>query len=466
ADGVESDTAPAELSRIFRRAARQTQPAVVHVEVEGVRRGGRVRVPEPFEGTPWEDFFRRFEREPRERPRTGSGSGLIFRPDGYILTNDHVVADAERVTVVLQDRREFSAEVVGRDPNTDVAVLEVEAEDLPVAELGDSDGIAVGDWVVALGYPLHLGSTATAGIVSAKGKAIGILSRNEEASAPLEHFIQTDAAINPGNSGGPLVGLDGRVIGMNTAIASPTGYYSGYGFAAPIGLVRRVADDLIRHGAVHRPKLGVAVQDVNPADAEVYRLDRPYGAEVVRVEQGGPAERAGLRLGDVIVAADGDPIESSGDLTARLARMQPGDEVALDVVRYGDRVRLTVELDAFEPTVATRRGAGDAEDGDASLLGFQATALTPTLARRLGIEPDDGGARRGSVVIARVHAGSPAARAGLAPGMLIERLDGRAIDDVDSFERAVSGIGPGDVVSLVVRLPDGTRTIVNYRVQG
>ncbi|MFW6079706.1 MAG: PDZ domain-containing protein, partial [Gemmatimonadota bacterium] len=283
---------------------------------------------------------------------------------------------------------------------------------------------------------------------------------------PLEHFIQTDAAINPGNSGGPLVGLDGRVIGMNTAIASPTGYYSGYGFAVPIDLVRRVADDLIRYGAVHRPRLGVALQDVNPADAEVYRLDRPRGAEIVRVEEGGPADRAGLRLGDVIVAVGGDPIESSGDLTARLARMQPGDEVALDVVRYGDRVRLTVELDAFEPAVATRRGADDAEEGGASLLGFQATELTPALARRFGIAADEGDSPRGSVVIARVHAASSAARAGLAPGMRIERVDGRAIDDVDSFERAVSGVEPDDVVSLVVRLPDGTRTIVNYRVQG
>src|SRR5690606_17251135 len=169
------------------------------------------------------------------------GSGFIFREDGYILTNNHVVANAERVSVVLQDRREFVAEIVGRDPNTDVAVLKIDAKGLPVVPLGRSDHVAVGDWVVALGYPLRLGATATAGIVSATGRQIGIIDRSDGASAPLEHFIQTDAAINPGNSGGPLVDLEGRAIGMNTAIASPTGYYSGYGFAVPIDLVRRVA---------------------------------------------------------------------------------------------------------------------------------------------------------------------------------------------------------------------------------
>ena len=456
---VEADTTPSDLSRAFRRTARTVLPAVVFVQVEGVQREARVRVPQPFQGTPWEDLFRR-GRPQEPAPRTGSGSGFIFRSDGYILTNNHVVDGAERVTVVLQDRREFSAEIVGRDPNTDVAVLKIDAEGLPVAPFGDSDGLAVGDWVVALGYPLHLGSTATAGIVSAKGKALGILNRDEEASAPLEHFIQTDAAINPGNSGGALVGLDGRVVGMNTAIASPTGYYSGYGFAVPINLVRRVADDLIEYGAVHRPKLGVAVQDLSPADAEVYRLDRPAGAEVVRVEDDGPADRAGLELGDVIVGADGAAVESSGDLTARLARMRPGEDVTLDVVRYGKRLRIEVRLDSFEPAVEPRRDGADSEERGASLLGFEAAELTPALARRLETDAESG------VVVAKVYAGSAAARAGLAPGLVVERVDGRDIGTVDDLEDAVEALREGDVVSLVVRLRDGTRTIVNYRVRG
>ena len=342
-DGAEAVAAvagaPEDLSAAFRAATQRVAPAVVYLRVEGQGRA-RVEVPEPFRGTPWEELFRR--GEPQAAPRVASGSGVIIREDGYILTNNHVVEGAERVTVVLQDRREFEAAVVGRDPNTDIAVVKVEAKGLPVAPLGDSDRVEVGDWVLALGYPLHLGSTATAGIVSAKGRSPGVIRRNDEAVAPLEDFIQTDAAINPGNSGGPLVNLRGEVVGINTAIASPTGYFSGYGFAVPVALAERVAGDLIAHGVVRRPKLGVQIADVDPADAEVYGLDRPVGVEVVRVEADGPGARGGLRLGDVIVAVEGEPVETTARLMELLARRQPGEEVALDVVRYGERVRVEV----------------------------------------------------------------------------------------------------------------------------
>ncbi len=452
-----ADTTPERLSEAFRRAAERSMPGVVHVQVQAVRRA-RVEVPDPFRGTPWEDLFRR--GEPREAPRQGSGSGFIFRSDGYILTNNHVVDGAEQVTVVLQDRREFDAQIVGRDPNTDVAILKVDADNLPVVELGESDPIAVGDWVVALGYPLRLGATATAGIVSAKGRQIGILSRDNEASAPLEHFIQTDAAINPGNSGGPLVDLQGRAIGMNTAIASPTGYYSGYGFAVPIDLVKRVANDLIDHGEVRRPKLGVAIDDVDPADAEVYRLDRPAGAEIKRVEEGSAADRAGLRLGDVIVGVDGVAIESSGDLMELLARKDPKAKVRLDVVRYGERIRTEVQLDTFEPAVKAASKPESSKESGLERLGFTAAELTASLARRLRIESDEG------VVIARVHDGGPAARAGLRPGSIVERFNGREIDSVAALEKAAESVRPGQAVSLVVRLPDGTQTIVNFRARG
>ncbi|HEX7117636.1 MAG TPA: Do family serine endopeptidase [Longimicrobiales bacterium] len=455
---VPGDTTPEQLSAAFRRAAERSLPGVVHVQVEAVREA-RVEVPDPFRGTPWEDLFR--HGDPSPRPRQGSGSGFVFRSDGYILTNNHVVEGAERVTVVMQDRREFEAEIVGRDPNTDVAVLKIDAEGLPVVELGDSDPVAVGDWVVALGYPLRLGATATAGIVSAKGRQLGIIGRDDEASAPLEHFIQTDAAINPGNSGGPLVDLQGRAIGINTAIASPTGYYSGYGFAVPIDIAERVAEDLIEYGAVHRPKLGVAIDDVDPADREVYGLARPAGAEVKRVEKGSPADRAGLRLGDVIVGVDGEPIESSGDLLELLALKDPSDEVELDVVRYGDRLEIAVELGAFEPAVKKARSdAAEHEDDAVSRLGFAATELTPDLARRLRTD-----ARRG-VVVTQLDDGGPAARAGLRPGAIIETVNGREIESVSDLEEAAGALRDGQAVSLVVRLPDGTRTILNYRLRG
>lgn len=455
APALRADTTPGALSHAFRQATQRALPSVVYVEVQGVR-NARIEVPAPFQGTPWEDLFRR--SDPTPAPRVGSGSGFVLRSDGYIVTNNHVIEGAERVTVVMQDRREFRARVVGRDPNTDVAVLKVDAENLPALELANSDAIGVGDWVVALGYPLHLGSTATAGIVSAKGRNIGILRRDEEAPAPLEHFIQTDAAINPGNSGGPLVNLEGEVIGINTAIASPTGYYSGYGFAVPINLAQRVAIDLIEHGEVRRPRLGVAIDDVDPADAEVYQLNRPSGVEVVRVEPGTAADKAGIRLGDVVVGIEGTPVESSSDLMERLTRYQPGQTVRLDVIRYGKQLRVAVKLGAFEPTVRTAaQGEVEREDGF-SRLGFTATDVTPAIARRLNVDVGHG------VVIGRVEARGPAARARLAPGMVIEQLNGQAVENVDDLERAARGIGPGAAISLVVRLPDGTRTIVNYRV--
>lgn len=454
---LQGGASPERLSEAFRRAAGRSLPGVVHVQVEAVRRA-RVEVPDPFRGTPFEDFFRR--GQPSPTPRQGSGSGFIFRPDGYVLTNNHVVEGAERVTVVLQDRREFDAEVVGRDPNTDVAVLKIDANGLPVVELGDSDLVAVGDWVVALGYPLHLGATATAGIVSAKGRQLGIINRNQEASAPLEHFIQTDAAINPGNSGGPLVDLEGRAIAVNTAIASPTGYYSGYGFAVPINLAKRVAEDLIRHGEVRRPKLGVGIDDVDEADAEVYRLDRPRGVEVVRVEAGSPAEKAGLELGDVIVGVDGQEVTSTGQFMELLARRDPGETVTLDVIRYGERRRVRASLGKFEPAAPAARKASAERESGVSRLGFTAAELTPEVARRLRVQDQDG------VVVVRVDERSAAARAGVRPGTLIERVNGREIRKLSDLKKAVEGVSGGDAVSLVVRLPDGARTIINYRARG
>ena len=454
------------LSSAFRSASSTALPAVVHVRVAQDARSVRSQVPEELRGTPWEDMFRgQGGQRMQQMPRSGSGTGFIISPDGYILTNNHVVDGADRVTVIMGDKREFTARVIGRDPNTDVAVIKVDAKDLPVARLGDADRLEVGDWVLALGYPLDLGQTTTAGIVSAKGRSIGIMSRSG-AEAPLEHFIQTDAAINPGNSGGPLVDLQGRVVGLNSAIASPTGFYSGYGFAVPINTARRVAEDLMRDGRVHRPMIGVEIRDATSADAEVFRLPSPDGA-VVAAEPRAAAARAGLRMGDVIVQLDGQPVRGSGELMEMVMRKRPGDKVALEIVRYGERRSVELRLEEYartasaaqadeggrEPAVLEDRAA--AEPGK---LGFSARVVTPEIARQLELS------ETGGVVVTDVDPSGPAATA-LGRGMVVRRVNGRPVQSLEDLQGAADAVRPGQAVSLQVRLPDGRETIINYRAR-
>ncbi|HET6765384.1 MAG TPA: trypsin-like peptidase domain-containing protein, partial [Longimicrobiaceae bacterium] len=387
--GSEPQSDAASLSSAFRAASRAAFPGVVYVEVEAMTQPVSVDIPPELRGTPFEQFF---GNPRRMAPQSSSvtGSGFILSQDGYILTNNHVVSRANRVKVTLTDKREFTARVVGRDPNTDVAVLKVEAAGLPTIRIGTSDELQMGDWVLALGYPMSLGETTTAGIVSAKGRNIGIMERNEGATQPLEHFIQTDAVINPGNSGGPLVNLRGEVVGMNTAIASPTGFYAGYGFAVPITLVRRVADDLIRFGAVRRPMIGVNIRDVTPADKNVFRLDRVAGA-VVGQETQGPAREAGLAMGDVITAVDGQPIDDAGDLMERVARKRPGDEVKLDVTRYGDRRSYTVRLSTLQVARADDEATRPAPAADApAKLGLKVEEVDAATARQYGMQNGGG----------------------------------------------------------------------------
>jgi serine protease Do len=444
---------PESLSTAFRAASRVALPAVVHVEVESAPRAAHPAG--QFRGTPFEGFF---GPQAAPAPQKGSGSGFIISPDGYILTNNHVVDGAARVTVRLADRRELSARLVGRDPNTDVAVIKVEAKDLPVSRLGDSDALQTGDWVLALGYPLSLGQTTTAGIVSAKGRSIGIMQQNEGATAPLEHFIQTDAAINPGNSGGPLVDLQGRVVGINSAIASPTGFYSGYGFAVPINLVRRVADDLIRYGVVHRPLLGVQIRGATPADAEVFRLSAPSGA-VVATEPTGPAKAAGIEMGDVIVAVDGQAVGDDGDLMELLARKQPGERATLDLVRYGARKRVEVKLGKMELKPLENDAPARPVRDPVARLGFNAVDVDPALAARHRLPFREG------VMVMEVDRSGPAAGA-LAGGLRIERLNGREVRSVADIRAEAARLRPGQVVSVVARTPDDRQTIINYRLRG
>ncbi len=445
-----------QLSSVFRNASRAALPGVVFVEVESAGPAGRGTAQNPFRGTPFEDFFGTPQNPQQQAPRQGSGSGFIISPDGYLLTNNHVVANATRVMVTLSDRRQFNARVVGRDPNTDVAVLKIDGDDLPVVRLGSTEGLEVGDWVLALGYPLSLGETVTAGIVSAKGRNLGIMRQNRDAAAPLEHFIQTDAAINPGNSGGPLVNLRGEVVGINTAIASPTGTYAGYGFAVPIQLARRVADDLIRDGVVRRPRIGVEIRDVEPADVEVFGLPNANGS-VVATLQDGPARDAGVRLGDVIVALDGAVIPHTSALMERIALRQPGERVTLEIIRYGNRQQVTLRLAAFEAEPVASTATAPATRDATSRLGFAASEVTPAIARQLGIQ------QAGGVVITQVDplSGVPRSLTGLRP----TRVNNREIRSLDDLRRAGSDVRPGGTVSVVGLLPNGNETIVNYRVR-
>ncbi len=336
-----------------------------------------------------EDFFRQFQApnaQPDDTPEEASGSGFIVSEDGYILTNNHVVADADRVNVTLFDKRVFPAKVVGRDSTTDVAVIKIDAgNNLPTISLGDDAKSRVGQWVLAIGNPLTLDFTVTAGIVSAKGrKAQGLLNPNGQNPYAITDYIQTDAAINPGNSGGPLLNIRGEVIGINSAIASGTGRYEGYGFAIPITLAKQVMDDLVKYGKVRRAVVGVVLGEVSPADAKAARLSQVGGALVgdFNPPKDSPAEKAGIQIGDVIVTADGKPVDQVSTLQRIIRGHKPGDVVDLEVIRYGEKKDFKVKL--AEPPTDTKVAANDEEDS----APVRPTASTGRQNDKLGITVD------------------------------------------------------------------------------
>ena len=440
----------AALSGAFRGAASRALPAVVNIDVIGQQEQQRLPFNVPGLTPP----------PNQEELVRGTGSGFIINEDGHILTNNHVVENAERITVRMVSGQEYAAEVVGADPNTDIAVIKITpraGESLPVSEFGDSDKLNVGDWVLALGNPLGLDFTVTTGIVSAKSRSIGIL-RNQS-NTQLEAFIQTDAAINRGNSGGPLVDLLGRVVGINSAIQSQTGYFSGAGFAIPINLATKVANDLIEFGVVHRPRLGVQIQDVDAADAEVYGLPRVAGAEVNSITPDQPAQDAGMQMGDVIVSVEGEDIRNVAELQARIARFQPGDRVRLGIIRYGTALEKTIRLGEFEQpgqTIARARPRAD----DEARLGFTVRPLPEEFVRFV----PEGGSQ--FVQIADVDPYGPASRA-LGQNWVILKINGENIRGVRDVQRIANGLESGDVVSVVYVLPrNGEQpAIANYRIR-
>jgi serine protease Do len=453
------------LSEAFVAIADAVTSSVVRIEVERT-----VLLPESNLTGRLEDLFQRPLRpQPESVPQTGGGSGFIVSGDGYILTNNHVIAGADRITVTLRDKRTLEARVVGTDPTTDIAVIRIDAAGLPAVALGDSDAARVGEWVLAIGNPGFedsntLDFTVTGGIISAKGRPLNILGPEladtdpAAASYAIEDFIQTDAVINPGNSGGPLVDLKGTVIGINTAIASTTGYSQGYGFAVPANLAKRVMADLIRYGYVRRALLGISIAEVAQEDAEVYGLPRIAGVVVEDFAGDSPAAQSGLQRHDVIVAVDGTPVEHVGHLQRLVAVHEPGETVTLDVVRYGEslkvRVRLTEAPAAARPVATSAPTAAPAPAG----LGLEIEELTPEAARRLGY------ANGGGALVASVVPASAADRKNVLPEHRIVAINRQPVTTAAEARAALRALRPGQVASLLMAFPDGRTYIANVRV--
>ena len=366
----------ADQQNAFVAIAEHVTPAVVSISAERdskpidrTARGRAQQLPPGFE-----QFFEQ-QDDPRQRaPQQSSGSGFIVSSDGYVLTNNHVVEGMDRVKVSLTDRRTFKAKIVGRDPQTDVAVLKIDGKDLPTVGLGDDNTTRIGEWAVAIGNPLGLDFTVTAGIISAKGRSQELAGLNND-TYRIQDFIQTDAAINPGNSGGPLVNIRGEVIGINSAIASQTGFYSGYGFAIPITLAKTVMDDIIAHGRVRRAIMGISLQEVTAEDAQVNNLKAIAGAKVVNfgTQENGPGEKAGIEPGDIIIKADGKAIDRVSTLQRVVRMHQPGETVELEAVRYGKKESFKVKLieaPAEEKAIAANTAAPKPEvDAGATATG-------------------------------------------------------------------------------------------------
>jgi serine protease Do len=441
-----------DLSEAFATVAEHVKPSVVYIQAQRTEQTGPQRALPGMEG-----LFPRYPQEPEiER---GSGSGFIVSADGYILTNNHVVEGAEQVLVRLLDRREFKAKLIGSDPNTDVAVLKIDAKGLPPVALGNSDDARVGEWVLAIGNPLgeNLTFTVTSGIVSAKGRALGGLPGRGQGS--IQDFIQTDAAINPGNSGGPLVSVRGEVIGINSAIASETGYYSGYGFAIPINLAHTVMDQLIQSGRVHRAALGVSIADISINDAAYVGLPEIRGVVVKDIpSKDSPARAAGIEPGDIILTVDGKPVEYVGQLQQVVGFRPPGDVVELEIARKGGvRKKVKVRLQALpEPKQVARAEAADqpeprneAPSTVVDRLGVDVQAVTSEIAQQLELPSNIRG-----VIVSRVVPGGPSwdALRELRRGGpdIIFAIEGKPIRSEAELRKVIGAERPGAVVTLSI----------------
>ncbi|MFZ0929427.1 MAG: DegQ family serine endoprotease [Syntrophobacteraceae bacterium] len=444
---VEPDAAHARIgseqpviSSPFTALAEKCTPSVVNVKVTKVEKTGfgEMQIPAPFR-----DFFNQpwSQQLPQDRTVQGAGSGVIISKDGYILTNNHVVEGAKELTVTLADKDEFKAQVVGRDPKTDIAIIKIDAgENLPAANIGDSDQIKVGDWVLAIGNPFGLGDTVTSGIVSAKGRVIG--------AGPYDDFIQTDASINPGNSGGPLFNMKGEVIGINTAII-PEG--QGIGFAIPVNTAKSLIPQLEANGEVTRGYLGVNIQSIDPDLAKALKLEQSKGALVAEVVPGGPADKAGIKAGDVIVSFDGKSVHDSHDLPAMVAAATIGRQVPITLVRNGKEIKIDAVVAKLESSGTKLAESKLPAQGK---WGLQLQDLNPEIARQLGLDDDHG------VVVAGVQPGSPAYRASIQPGDVIMEVNRQTVKSASDLKEKIAKANDSDALLLLVKNAHGSRYVV------
>jgi serine protease Do len=416
----------------FTEMVRKIKPAVVNISSTKVI---RVR-PTPFRGyggqDPFEDFFGRYFGAPQEHSQNSLGSGFIINKDGTILTNNHVVQNADEIVVKLSDGQKFEAKVVGNDPKTDIAVIRIQGGkgDFPTVPLGDSNHLDVGEWVVAVGNPFGLGQTVTAGIVSAKGRVIG--------AGPYDDFIQTDASINPGNSGGPLFNLNGEVVGINTAIIASG---QGIGFAIPVDMAKSLVPQLIQKGKVSRGYLGVGIQDITPELAKSFGLSTENGALVANVYPGGPAEKAGIQAGDVVVAYDGKPIESSHDLPLMVTQTPIGSTAKIEVIRKGDKKTYAIQVGELEQA---EQQIAQAEK-TSSELGLAVRELMPEEAQELGLKGQKG------VLVMKVAPGSQAEWVGIRTGDVILEVNNAPINNLGDYGNTIRKIRSGEIVRIFVK---------------
>jgi serine protease Do len=426
--------APRMIPDNFSALAAEVGPAVVNVQVEKTTQGEASM--QPFEGSPFgderfKDFFGK-QMPPQERREGAVGTGFIIDKSGYIITNNHVVEDADKIKVKLKDEREFEAKVIGRDPQTDIALIKIDAKgDLPVTKLGRSADLKVGEWVVAVGSPFGLEQTVTAGIVSAKGRVIG--------SGPYDDFIQTDASINPGNSGGPLVNMNGEVVGINTAIIA---HGQGIGFAIPIDMATKIVAQLKENGEVTRGWLGVSIQDLKGDLAQYYGVKGNEGVLVTEVVPGNPAQKAGIKAKDIITAVNGEKVTSSRELTAKAATLPVGGITKITVVRDGKEKVFDVTVAKRPLTVADAGKPPVEKEGE---YGLQVTDLTPEMAQRLNTH------REAGVVVVGIRPDSKAAKAGVQQGDLILEVNRQNVSSTGELKQLLAKYKGGDGISLLVQ---------------
>ncbi len=432
---------PDQTAKSFTSVAKKAIPAVVFIKVESTASEEEMAQQNPFDAF-GDDFFNRFfgapQRGPQKpMPQMSQGSGFIVSQDGYVMTNAHVIKGADKITVVLNDGKEMDATLVGSDPHTDIAIVKIDGKNLPYLELGDSDAMDIGEWVVAIGSPFQLEASLTVGVVSAKG-------RQNLRITDLEDFIQTDAAINPGNSGGPLLNLSSQVIGINTAIVSRSGGYMGIGFAIPSNMARLIMNQIIEKGSVTRGFLGVSLQPVDKDIADAFNLEKAEGALVSEVVKGSPADKAGLKQGDIIVEYNGTPIKSLGGFRNEISLMSPGTTVNLKVNRKGSLQMISVTLGTASDTLSS--------SGVAQKLGIEVDTITPEIARQLGYPAGEEG-----VVITKVKPGSPASSAGMRPGFLILAVNHKKTTNIDEFNEAMCDAGSKNRILILVKHGSMTR---------